>query len=483
MTATPNIILISGNTYNHRTELYKVARFDKTLNGFVSPISKKELVTTSFADKGLHFDEIHLQDFVEPRTEKEWEAFRLESSLDHLKFQLSKSLSELDDLQTSANTDADTQAIDELQAFINEQLVIEKDREVHLAKLKTEIRNATPSTFNFQTIKALSKSKDSVHLLFDTPPRQKNLLNLLNGKAFLPKGIVAKICAPGGAGKSRLITQLAMSITTGVNFLDEFVVTPDAKGRVFLGLAEEPMDNIHRRIQPVFKYYKGNDLSPDQKKAGGCSITESQIKDAEERIVPYSFYGQNMSLISENGLPTHQYDALRKALIASQGEDGYSLILLDPYSCFQGATSELDNNNANALVGLLRLLTLELKGNPTILITHHTNKSTNWQSQDWSRGASALTNGVRWQLNMINASHLQNGENDSDKKLAVNKFVFMDLVKHNDVSSLSDFIVCKFNHEGILTKSSMEDHDASLESNKKKTNQKTDDDGFVVLTN
>jgi RecA-family ATPase len=76
---------------------------------------------------------------------------------------------------------------------------------------------------------------------------------------------------------------------------------------------------------------------------------------------------------------------------------------LDPVSRFLGADAETDNAAATAFIELLEKIIMELKGKPTILFGHHMNKSgvsgTN-TDQASARGSSAITDGIRWQLNL-----------------------------------------------------------------------------------
>ena len=73
---------------------------------------------------------------------------------------------------------------------------------------------------------------------------------------------------------------------------------------------------------------------------------------------------------------------------------------------FLGAEAETDNAAATQFISLLERITLELKGKPTVLFGHHMNKSgvsgTN-TDQAAARGSSALTDGVRFQINLEKA--------------------------------------------------------------------------------
>jgi hypothetical protein len=81
------------------------------------------------------------------------------------------------------------------------------------------------------------------------------------------------------------------------------------------------------------------------------------------------------------------------------------LIILDPLSCFRGG-KEIDDVSAKQIVLLMRRLVRETGA--CVIALHHVNKnsisSNDEPNQNASRGSSALTDGVRWQMNMVTMS-------------------------------------------------------------------------------
>ncbi len=233
------------------------------------------------------------------------------------------------------------------------------------------------------------------------PPKKRMLLEYYkDGKptGFLPKGIVAMLVGAGGVGKTHFLSQLAISIATGTPFLDVFTTTDQLgstkSGSVFLGLGENQYDDIHRVL---FKSAKGlRKRSPDL-------LQDNILFKASKQIAPFSFCGQQAAFI-ENGRPSVYFRELKLRLIDGAPPQGWSLIILDPVSRLLGADAEIDNAAATQFIALLEELTIDLPGNPTVLFAHHVNKSAlqsgSQQNQAAARGSSALTDGVRWQVNL-----------------------------------------------------------------------------------
>lgn len=110
-----------------------------------------------------------------------------------------------------------------------------------------------------------------------------------------------------------------------------------------------------------------------------------------------------------DGLPVTRFfwDLLARLTIDPTGS-GWSLIILDPLSRFAGLEVETDSAQATRFVQAIERFTA-VPGRPTVLVTHHTNKTSRREGQARSsdsaaataaRGSSALTDGVRWQASL-----------------------------------------------------------------------------------
>jgi hypothetical protein len=135
---------------------------------------------------------------------------------------------------------------------------------------------------------------------------------------------------------------------------------------------------------------------------------------------------------------TDKRDEWEKMLQENAPDDGWRLVILDPASRFIGPDVEKDNAAATRFVELLEswknepALADDDGVGPTILLSHHVNKRSAddpiemLYKQGAARGSSALTDGVRWQLNM-NFGHAE----DPDVPGELTEFVVMRAAKSN----------------------------------------------------
>ena len=276
--------------------------------------------------------------------------------------------------------------------------------------------------------------------LYEKPPAKEMILEYLDEankpQGFIPKGNVCMLVGMGGIGKSHWVAQLTASITTRTQFLDKFNPTIYCEqGNVFLGLAENDLDDIRRILHKSTKYLREK---PE------ANSTPAEIKyDLEHKIFPYSFHGQQCQFIKD-GEPSPYFYELKRHLIKNAPKGGWTLIILDPISRFLGAEAETDNAAATAFIALMEQLTMELPGKPTILFCHHMNKGAvngDASSQTAARGSSAITDGVRLQINLRNLTDNENGKlSENDKKLDL---TIMTMSKSNFTRILKDTFLKK----------------------------------------
>lgn len=241
-----------------------------------------------------------------------------------------------------------------------------------------------------------------VNFLLSTPPEKQMLLEYVdekgNRQGFLPKEIVVMLVGAGGSGKTHLIAQLLLSIAFGMPFLEEIKPTKycgtNNCGNVFLGVGENKCEDIHRLLHKSVTNLRKK--YPDK-------LSEENIEEGTKRIAVFSFNGQNASFL-EDKRPSRYFFELKMQLTNLAPPEGWSLIILDPVSRLLGADAETDNAAATQFIALLEQLTIDLPGNPTVLFVHHVSKAAlkdgENQNQAAARGSSALTDGVREQLNL-----------------------------------------------------------------------------------
>ena len=204
----------------------------------------------------------------------------------------------------------------------------------------------------------------------------------------LPLGKVGMLAAGGGVGKTMALVQLALAVATGRPWLDTFS-TPNP-GRVLLALAEEDAEEVQRRVYNAARVMR---------------LTDEQRRDAVANIVVSPLAGCSVALVAGEGGHVEETDTLRalRARLAKDAE--WRLIILDPLSRWAGADTEKDNAAATRFVEAVETLALQSPGNPTVLLAHHTAKATRGNEANdagAARGASALTDGVRWVANLDN---------------------------------------------------------------------------------
>lgn len=236
------------------------------------------------------------------------------------------------------------------------------------------------------------------------PPPRRVLLSY-NDECMLPFGKVGFFVGEGGIGKSWALTQLAVAVATGTPWFQAFRVPEGSKGPVVLAMAEEDVEEMHRRIRHVVEH---------------LGLPAHHLSDLEQNLWPLPLSGQFVEFLTE-GQGSGHFDDFYQALSAKAPPQGWSMVVLDPASRFMGVDTEKDNALATRFVQLLEQLTT-LPGRPTVLCAHHTNKvsrsgGSSASSAGASRGASALSDGARWQGNLF-------GHEDKDGEMHPDQAVF-----------------------------------------------------------
>lgn len=224
--------------------------------------------------------------------------------------------------------------------------------------------------------------------LTTAPPLRRWLL-----KDLVVLGKVGAVVAPGGSSKSQWMLQLAVSIATGIPLANHWEV--GETGGVLVLFAEDDDDEIHRRLHRIQNQLvmagHGKDLAP-----------------LNERLFIFSTIGTD-TLLTKKGM-TGEVSATvtvdRIAALAKLVPD-LRLIVIDPGSRFRGGE---ENSNEDATRFVEALEKLAQQTGATVLLAHHANKNSTTNgdvSQGASRGASALTDGLRWQMNLNRPTEAQ----------------------------------------------------------------------------
>lgn len=243
----------------------------------------------------------------------------------------------------------------------------------------------------------------------EEPPPKPQLLYWLDEKglknSFLHKEVVAMLVAAGGVGKTHLLAHLALCCITGIPFLGKFEF--DSPGNVCLIVGENDEGDLHRLIRKarlsLDELLKENERRLECKKFGLHS--PDPFDGAAKRLMPIHVHGMGAEayFIGPDGNTTEFFNTLLALLKEKEPDKGWHLLILDPISRFAGLDAETDNALATAFISAAERLSLSLRGRPTIMLSHHKNKSATASSdsdQSAARGSSAFTDGCRWQANL-----------------------------------------------------------------------------------
>lgn len=190
-------------------------------------------------------------------------------------------------------------------------------------------------------------------------------------------GTVAGIVAPGGVGKSYLNLAIGTMVATGFDPSGGALPGLKSTGPVTYLPAEDPSDILKSRL-----HYLGKLLPP-------------LIRDSvANNFHIHSLFGTVPDIMDPKWL-----DELQRCA------DGQRLVIIDTLRRFHG--EEENDNGAMARV-IQQFEVVAAATGATILFSHHTGKAgAEREDQHASRGASAITDNIRWQASLSPMSELQ----------------------------------------------------------------------------
>lgn len=200
----------------------------------------------------------------------------------------------------------------------------------------------------------------------------------------LPVGKVGMLVAPGGSSKSQFALQLAASVASEVPVTGSWSI--GETGGVLCLFAEDDEEEIHRRTATVVSH---------------LMLDVDAIRSLEKRLFIRPMVGcDNLLTRAQPDGEVSATEYVERLLATVADIPDLRLIVLDPASRFRGGQ---ENSNEDATRFVEALERIAQHTGATVLVLHHANKgssSSDEQSQTASRGASALTDGVRWQMNL-----------------------------------------------------------------------------------
>lgn len=258
------------------------------------------------------------------------------------------------------------------------------------------------------------------YLMTNPPPRRWLI------KDVIPASIVFALVAPGGTGKTMASLQLGVSCATGLPFAGMWEVG-DA-GAVLMLLGEDDDAELHRRIHNI-------STRLDESNPGALALL-----------------GKNLyikSVVGEDNLMTttdpHSKEVGHTALIdrlilTAKQIPNLKLIVIDPASRFRGG----DENSAPDTTRFVQALERVTQATgAALMLIHHTNKgsmNSAAASQSAARGSSALTDGVRLQINLATLNKEANKRHryaEEDLK----RYVTLSITKTNYSAPQNDILL------------------------------------------
>lgn len=188
---------------------------------------------------------------------------------------------------------------------------------------------------------------------------------------WLMRGAVTLLAAPGGTGKTSLITTTILACATGRNLLGENPLRPLRVA--FLGL-EESEEEMERRFTAAMKQY---DIS---------------IEDLGDRVsyLDGRQYGFKAAALGQQGQVVMTDDMMNLIGVLMMGR--IDVLIADPLALTHDA-QENDNTAMAAVMSYFATAAIECRIG--VLLIHHTRKGAVAGEVDSIRGAGALVNHAR----------------------------------------------------------------------------------------
>ncbi|WP_175442777.1 AAA family ATPase [Hydrogenophaga sp. PML113] len=269
-------------------------------------------------------------------------------------------------------------------------------------------------------------------MLRNPPPALDHVLPGLLAKS------VGLLVGPGAVSKTMLALQLGIAMATGTPLLGGLVggsVSEAGKAqRVVLVLAEESAEVVWHRLHAI--------ASVQLAASGIDPGTAAEL--IERNLVIHALAGgDQVNLLGDNLDRTPAGEQLREACM------GARLVILDPVRDFHNA----DENDSTAMKALARhIASYAASTGAAWLLVHHSSRAAAVHgfggSADAGRGSTALTNAVRWQMNLSRPSR-ETAKQHRIPADELNEIVLLDVPKSNYVGTPGTLLARRGPH-GVL---------------------------------
>lgn len=208
----------------------------------------------------------------------------------------------------------------------------------------------------------------------------------------LLSGTAGTIVGSGGVGKTTLLLQLSMALSSNMLVRGHILSMASQPSRVVFVAAEESADIMRIRLHAI------NESMKQQASILSLETAEDTVTLLENNLSLLPAAGHSVSLL-RNGEPTVFFEELCKFC------HGARLVVIDPLRRLHDG----DENNSAAMTQLVQLLeSLAKQTGAAVIAAHHVNKGAAFAGVSdmaaASRGSSALTDAVRWQVNLSGMS-------------------------------------------------------------------------------
>jgi len=204
---------------------------------------------------------------------------------------------------------------------------------------------------------------------------------------------VGALVGPGGVGKSTLMLEMLISVATGRDILPG-IFKPTRAGKVLAIFAEEDETILHHRFKGLMD--------------GLFVFDDEAHRMLKENMLMIAASGHDLRMLTSDAGGEKVTVFFNMVLESVKSIPELRLIVVDPLSRFFGA-GENDNGAGTLFISLLEKIAQATGA--AVIACHHVGKKAGYANgnfdldaamhQDAARGASALTNGARWQCNLV----------------------------------------------------------------------------------
>lgn len=215
----------------------------------------------------------------------------------------------------------------------------------------------------------------------------------------LVAGHVGAIVAPGSTGKSFLELQIGVGIAASMPIAEGAFPKPAEPRRVVILAGEDDRNNIAVRLHAIVD--RLTDHGVGTRSLFPPVDRERLAANLRANLQIHALHGQAPRLVADP-------DTVSLADELCEYAKGARLLVVDPLRRFHSG----DENDSAIMTRLVQAIErVAAATGVAVLLAHHTNKASALNGmgdqQQAVRGSSALTDAIRWQLNMVKMSEAE----------------------------------------------------------------------------